>query len=272
MLTRILRPVFPHPSISFQTPPSPIKTAITYRLTFTAKGYQEKQVVANIIKDTVITAQLAPITRFYALTGKVTVNCPMCGALIAAPLPGCTVTIKIPLILPIGLVMPVTILPIRQISYSAITDAQGLYRIDSLPADSGVDVSDSVWVTAYKSGFMPETAKTVLHVNAPDTRNFSLLRAATSIRISPVTTADGLPAMTYEGKNGVVYLRLDKSQRISLAAYRPDGQLLKNLLADCVLSRGTYSISVADRNLGSGLVLIRASGSVFSKTLKISRP
>jgi hypothetical protein len=243
-----------------------------YRLTFTAKGYQEKQILANIIKDTVINAPLTPITRFYALTGKVTVNCPMCGSLIAAPLPGCTVTIRIPFILPIGLVMPVTILPIRQISYSAVTDAQGMYRIDSLPADSGIDVSDSVWVYAYKTGFVPETLKTVLHVNAPDVRNFSLLRAATATQPSIAKNQDALPAMSYEEKTGTLFLSLDRSQNISLMAYRPDGRLIGSLLPDRVLSKGNYSYHVEKNRFGSGIVLIRATGTGLNKTMKISRP
>jgi hypothetical protein len=242
-----------------------------YRLTYSAKGYQTKQIFANAAKDTVINMQLTAQTRFYNLTGRVVRDCPMCGSLLDPPLPACTVTVRFPFLIIPGPVTQAVIgpLPIRLMTFSAVTDANGIYLIDSIPADSGIDVSDSVLVFARKSGYVPDTIKTVLHVNAIDTVNFRLLIGLVNTVMPGKALSAAKSIMNYDAATGILRLVIDKSQIVSIQAYRANGKLVENIVTNGFMTAGMHSFFVNQKKAGDGMVIIRAAGENFCETIRV---
>jgi hypothetical protein len=229
-----------------------------FRLTYTAKGFQSRQIFANIFRDTVINMQLTALTNFYSLRGRTSWNCPYCGSALPSPIPGCTVTIRFP-----GTLQG----PIHPIAFSTTTDSMGNYAIDSIPADSAAIMSDTVTVYAGKQGYIPDTFRLVLHAKKIDTLNFSLFK--TTIRVRGPDRADNRVSSSLQYSGGKLYLTLAGNQSITINAFKLDGTSLGNILPNRFLNAGNHSILLDEKLNGSGVVLIQAIGTDFHEVLKI---
>ncbi len=228
-----------------------------YTLTVSAKGYRSEQMYLMVQKDTVLHFELTPYTKFYSLTGRVSIDCPLCGGVLPIPLAACTVRVQFPVMF---IAQPALIIaPDIQTSFSAVTKEDGTYLIDSIPAED-IYSYDSVSVTASKRDFVTQIKWKKLHAQRIDTLNFSLVRVSTPlVHIVNSFEAAGLSA-NYSRANGKVNLILDRSQKVSMHIFRPDGKLVETVMEQQFVPAGIRSISLNRGSLGRGMFLIRIEG------------
>jgi|WetSurMetagenome_2_1015567.scaffolds.fasta_scaffold00378_1 hypothetical protein len=144
----------------------------SYDLGFVAAGYQTRDVSITVPPDTLVSVMLLAANALCTITGYVKeTQCPASGLGLPCglmPVPGCSITVSLPLLV-IPLAAPTAL--IAGPTYTAVTNAAGIYAIDSIP----VDYSDrTVTVLASKAGYAPQTSQAALYANSSVTVNFVL--------------------------------------------------------------------------------------------------
>jgi hypothetical protein len=142
-----------------------------YVLGFAASGYQSRDVSVQVPPDTQVSVSLLKAGAVCTVTGSVKEFHGICPGLPCPvpPIPGCSVTVYIPILLqPLAMAAAPIVLGNR---YTAVTNNAGLYTIDSIPVTYD---NSTVTVTASKTGFAPESKQAVLFSNSSVTVNFAL--------------------------------------------------------------------------------------------------
>lgn len=155
-----------------------------YVLGFVAAGYQSRDVTIQVPPDTQVSVSLLKTGAVCTITGSVKEFHGTCPGLPCAvpPIPGCSVTVYIPLLLqPLTLAAAPIVLGNR---YTAVTDNAGLYTIDSIPVTYD---NSTVTVTASKTGFASDSKQAVLFSNSSVTVNFALSPAYTNPETTTVS-------------------------------------------------------------------------------------
>ena len=165
-----------------------------YTLSFIANGFQTRSINIQVPPDTLVNTTLLRTNAMSTITGSVKeMKCPSPGMGIAcflSPVAGCTVSVYVPGLLIVTPVTPVPILnkkaALPAFVYTAVTDKNGLYTIDSIPLNY---TDKTVTVTAWKPGYALETKQATLYDNSAVTVNFILQAAYTN---TDSTTLDGV--------------------------------------------------------------------------------
>jgi hypothetical protein len=156
-----------------------------YVLGLAAAGYQSRDVVIQVPPDTQVSVSLLKTGAVCTVTGSVKElqrYCPDQPPCPGLPIPGCSVTVYIPLLL-----QPITMAAIPIVlgnRYTAVTDNAGLYPIDSIPVTYD---NTTVTVTASKTGFAPESKQAALFSNSSVTVSFALSPAYTNPETTTVS-------------------------------------------------------------------------------------
>jgi hypothetical protein len=156
-----------------------------YVLGFAASGYQSRDVTIQVPPDTQVSISLLKTGAVCTVTGSVKElqrYCPDQPPCPGLPIPGCSVTVYIPLLL-----QPITMAAIPIVlgnRYTAVTDNAGLYTIDSIPVTYD---NATVTVTALKSGYASESKQAALFSNSSVTVNFVLSPAYTNPETTTVS-------------------------------------------------------------------------------------
>ena len=156
----------------------------SYVLGFAASGYQSRDVSIQIPPDTQVSVSLLQTGAVCTVTGSVKEFHGICPGLPCPvpPIPGCSVTVYIPLLLqPVTMVAAPIVLGNR---YTAVTDVNGLYTIDSIPVTYD---NTTVTVTASKTGFASDSKQASLFSNSSVTVNFALSPAYTNPETTTVS-------------------------------------------------------------------------------------
>ena len=180
-------------------------SAGTYQVSFDNPSYVSRQISVYAPADTTLTVFLLAAGARARVAGTVWTAC--WGSLgmpcFVKPIPGCTVVVsKTATILPI---VPVAlnaaiIYPIISVGYTAVTDSQGRYAIDSIPLEVN---GEGISVSAGAAGYVTQTIDSVIRNTATTTVNFSLAKAAAGPRdtvyVNPLypTTSDSLHFTLY---------------------------------------------------------------------------
>jgi hypothetical protein len=157
----------------------------TYVLGFAANGYQSRDVTVQVPPDTLVNVSLLKAGAVCTVTGSVKElqrYCPDSPPCPGLPIPGCSVTVYIPLLL-----QPITMAAIPIVlgnRYTAVTDANGLYTIDSIPITYD---NTTVTVSASKTGFASDSKQAALFSNSSVTVNFVLSPAYTNPETTTVS-------------------------------------------------------------------------------------
>jgi hypothetical protein len=162
-----------------------------YNLSFVAAGFLTRTVKIQVPPDTVVSATMLRINAMCKITGSVKeMKCPAPGMGIAcflAPIPGCTVSVYVPSFIVIN---PPIVLQkfsaIPAVVYTAVTDKNGLYTVDSIPLNY---TDKTVTVTAHKPGYVADSKQATLYDNSAVTVNFILQPAFTN---ADSNTVDGV--------------------------------------------------------------------------------
>ena len=155
-----------------------------YVLGFAASGYQSRDVTIQVPPDTQVSVSLLKTGAVCTVTGNVKEFRGICPGLPCPvpPIPGCSVTVYIPLLLqPLTLAAAPIVLGNR---YTAVTDNAGLYTIDSIPVTYD---NSTVTVTAAKTGYASESKQAALFSNSSVTVNFALSPAYTNPETTTVS-------------------------------------------------------------------------------------
>lgn len=242
----------------------------SYRITFIAKGYQILQIFPKVSKDTTIFTDLVPLTKYFSLTGKVTVDCQDCKSIAPVPIPGCTVKVTFPFTLSYMTqsARDVPIIPIVQLFYKGITDSDGVYRIDSIPDYD--QEADSASVSAVKRGYQTQLKRKVLSSNSTDTLDFALVQLQTST-LSPITAKQQKQALSYSRSTGTLQLSIGSNQNVEIYAFLPNGKLIGTLMKHKNLKPGVYDITLEGKLMAKGAAVIYGTGDSFREVLTIIR-
>ena len=181
----------------------------TYQVSFDNPLYVSREISVSAVSDTSFTVLLLAAGAHARVAGTVWAACS--GFLgmpcILKPIPGCTVTVA-----PTG---PVAFnayitYPIIPVTYTAVTDSQGRYAVDSVPIEVN---GEAISVSARAAGYTAQTVDTTIRNNMPTTVNFSLAKAAAGPRdtvyVTPhhPTTSDSLYFILYNAYRccGTIY-------------------------------------------------------------------
>ncbi|MBD3321249.1 MAG: hypothetical protein GF350_09160 [Chitinivibrionales bacterium] len=152
----------------------------SYRITVLAEEYHSKDHDFYLQQDVDLSIVLVPEGAYGAISGNVmTAECPenpdSLALCIIKPVEGCTVTVVqntiYPYPQPISLGKSSGSEQLLLDTYYAITDADGNYKIDSIPI---TEPEQTVQVTAHTEGYLPQTKSTRLSNTVAAIVNFSL--------------------------------------------------------------------------------------------------
>jgi hypothetical protein len=248
----------------------------TITLGFVAQGYQSLDKPIIVPPDTVVNAALLPVNAISRVTGTVweatppkTIGCaPSPVGCVLGPVPGCTVTVQLPVLLLDKRKNTTATLPLMQY-YRTISDKQGNYTIDSIPLTANRRV---VRVLASAPGFVTQTKQDTLQVGTGPAVYFALTRSTAVLRDpTPLEkTGEQHPVISYMPNGKVVRLVIDRPQYISLSAYILNSRKVQQLSRKRYLAAGTYTIGLGSPKLSGGVIVFRVEGEGFSESVRIN--
>jgi hypothetical protein len=151
----------------------------SYTLSISATGYQPKNVPVSITTDTTVSISLLSVNALGTIMGTVYMATPPgvvgCGyspvGCVVGTVEGCTVSVSFPPIVIFNKTAAQSLLPAQSGVFTAITNSQGAYAIDSVPITYA---NRSVTVSAIKDGFAQESKAAVLQPGQPVPVYFAL--------------------------------------------------------------------------------------------------
>jgi hypothetical protein len=190
----------------------------SYQLTFDTAGFATRTIDLSAVKDTAMTVLMVRAGSHARVAGTVYAACSnlLDMPCILQPVSGCTVTVvKQPVT---SFPEPVAWYPISIYQYSAVTNTQGQYSIDSVPLSVN---GERVSVSAVVAGFIRKTVDTVIRNASTTTVNFSLEQSASGSRdtvyVTPAkpTTSDSITFLLKNWQHccGTVY----RNQTVSVS-------------------------------------------------------
>lgn len=168
-------------------------SAASYNLSLQHKSYETRNVALTATEDTTLRLSLLARGAHGQIAGVVTIGAvatPYAPALLV-PLQQCTVTVWIDpaYYYPLPVVdLPVT--PERMASYTAVTDKNGVYSIDSIPISYN---NTRAYVTASKTGFTPQSVDTGVWNTMTTKVNFTLIPSTNPATRDTVTVIPANP-------------------------------------------------------------------------------
>ena len=157
----------------------------SYVLGFAASGYQSRDVSIQVPPDTQVSVSLLKSGAVCTVTGSVKElqgYCPDSPPCLGLPIPGCSVTVYIPLLLQPGTMAAAPIMLGNR--YTGVTNSAGMYTIDSVPVTYD---NTTVTVTASKTGYASDSKQAALFSNSSVTVNFVLSAAYTNPETTTVS-------------------------------------------------------------------------------------
>lgn len=248
----------------------------SYSLRVAAEGYQTKTLGIILPGDSIVGIKLLKTGAYAAVEG--TVKGQSCLSSIAqdgiacAPvaLERCTVTVTTP---GWGLMSPIvesgTVVYMPQRLFTAVTDANGYYKVDSIPLTQN---GEPVLVTFSKSGYIGQAIDTTLDHDV-STLVDAILQADGPVDIALERPSAGVePAgiIQFSPKDKMLSIRVDRAQMVAIDAFLSNGRREGRLSTNRHFGPGVYRFSMNSKDLGSGMVIVRVRGEDFEETKRIN--
>ncbi len=247
-----------------------------YSIRVRAEGYQAKTLGVSLPSDSLVSIPLLPLNSFAAVEGKIRgrscsdnvmqdgIVCPL------SALEGCTVSVAV---YGWGSSSPVvesgSVMYMPQRLYHAVTDAQGSYRIDSIPLTQNGEIAAA---TVTKTGYAPRSVDTILNAGASTLVNFDLQAdAAVDIALErPEAGVEQAGVIQFSPKDQMLSIRVDRAQMVSIDAFLSNGRREGRLSTSRHFGPGVYRFSMDSESLGAGMVIVRVQGEDFEETRRIN--
>jgi len=190
-----------------------------YALGFVASGYQSRDVSIQVPPDTVVNVSLLSTGAVCTVTGSVKKYQPPCPGIPCGspPIEGCSVTVYVPVLIQPQANAALPILLGNQ--YVSVTDAEGLYTIDSVPVTYD---NSTVTVTASKAGYATESKQASLFSNSSVTVNFILTPAYANPETTTVSDVSFIVATEkpqYTAGNDILVRYIVKNNSMATVEY-----------------------------------------------------
>jgi hypothetical protein len=244
----------------------------SYALNISAPGFMLKDtsfVFNSQNRYVTLNAALTPVSSWCTISGTVTsdycYNCITCRCSAPAPLPGCTVSVSRAQIVmcPILLMKKASGTYPNDI-YKAVTDANGQYKIDSVPLIG----QDYVMIAASKNGFSDSITSGSLNVNGALTANFQL--NATTPVIRPVQNAGNRGFdMAFSSERSTLVVSATHASNITVRAILPSGRAETGALFSGRILSGSNEISLARMMPGLHILSIAIDGAIQAMPISV---